>query len=101
MRVGEVGGNTLGFYGGLFSPSGESILAHGYHGALHQWILNKVSSIHALICSTSDFSVMPSFIYIILIMKSLPYIVFNSSLYLVTMPNAYIFIFIYSNNSRK
>ncbi|XP_025093831.1 elongator complex protein 2-like isoform X2 [Pomacea canaliculata] len=41
VRVGEVGGNTLGFYGGLFSPSGESILAHGYHGALHQWILNK------------------------------------------------------------
>ncbi|GAB1600873.1 elongator complex protein 2-like [Argonauta hians] len=38
VRVGEVGGNTLGFYGGLFSPLGDSILAHGYQGALHQWI---------------------------------------------------------------
>jgi hypothetical protein len=29
-RVGEVGGHTLGFYGGLVSPSGNLILAHGY-----------------------------------------------------------------------
>ncbi|CAI9721363.1 complex 2-like [Octopus vulgaris] len=41
VRVGEVGGNTLGFYGGLFSPCGDSILAHGYQGALHQWTFNK------------------------------------------------------------
>ncbi|XP_076460767.1 elongator complex protein 2-like isoform X2 [Babylonia areolata] len=41
VRVGEVGGNTLGLFGGLFSPQGDSILAHGYHGALHQWIHNK------------------------------------------------------------
>jgi hypothetical protein len=44
VRVGEVGGNTLGLYGGLFSPDGSSILAHGYQGALHQWIHNKVLS---------------------------------------------------------
>ncbi|RZB40823.1 elongator complex protein 2 [Asbolus verrucosus] len=37
IRVGEVGGNTLGFYGGVFSPDGESILAHSYHGAFHIW----------------------------------------------------------------
>ncbi|XP_071102192.1 elongator complex protein 2-like [Haliotis cracherodii] len=37
VRVGEVGGNSLGFYGGLMSPDGQSILAHGYHGAFHQW----------------------------------------------------------------
>ena len=36
--MGEVGGNTLGFYGGLFGPDGTSILAHGYQGAFHHWI---------------------------------------------------------------
>ena len=30
VRVGEVGGNTLGLYGGLFGPTGKSILAHGF-----------------------------------------------------------------------
>ena len=42
MRVGEVGGNTLGFYGGLFSPDGECIVAHGYQGAFHVWRKDKV-----------------------------------------------------------
>ncbi|KAL8579062.1 hypothetical protein ACOMHN_036001 [Nucella lapillus] len=42
VRVGEVGGNTLGLFGGLFGPRGDSILAHGYHGALHQWIHSKL-----------------------------------------------------------
>ncbi|KAJ8316643.1 hypothetical protein KUTeg_005804 [Tegillarca granosa] len=37
VRVGEVGGNTLGLYGGMFSPDGTSIMAHGYQGAFHQW----------------------------------------------------------------
>jgi elongator complex protein 2 len=37
VRVGEMGGNTLGFYGGLFGPHGTQILAHGYNGALHLW----------------------------------------------------------------
>uniref|UniRef100_A0A1B6DSR2 Elongator complex protein 2 n=2 Tax=Clastoptera arizonana TaxID=38151 RepID=A0A1B6DSR2_9HEMI len=37
VRVGEVGGNTLGFYGGFFSPDGMSILAHGFQGAFHLW----------------------------------------------------------------
>lgn len=37
VRVGEVGGNTLGFYGGKFSPDGKAILAHSYQGALHMW----------------------------------------------------------------
>ena len=40
MRVGEVGGNTLGFYGGVFSPDGNSILAHGFQGAFHLWHLS-------------------------------------------------------------
>lgn len=30
-------GNTLGFYGGLFSPRGTEILAHSYNGAFHIW----------------------------------------------------------------
>lgn len=37
MRVGEVGGNTLGFYGGKFGPDGNKVLAHSYHGAFHIW----------------------------------------------------------------
>lgn len=37
VRVGEVGGNTLGFYGGMFGPTGSSILGYSYHGAFHMW----------------------------------------------------------------
>ncbi|CAH1104108.1 unnamed protein product [Psylliodes chrysocephalus] len=37
MRVGEIGGNTLGFYGGLFGPTGDTVLGHSYHGAFHIW----------------------------------------------------------------
>jgi len=37
VRVGDVGGNTLGLYGGVFSPRGDFILAHGYQGAFHLW----------------------------------------------------------------
>jgi elongator complex protein 2 len=36
-RVGELGGNTLGFYGCAFSPDGNCILSHGYNGAIHLW----------------------------------------------------------------
>ena len=53
VHVGEVGGTTLGFYGAVFSPDGQSILGHGYQGAFHLWnnitntvcveILGKVS----------------------------------------------------------
>uniref|UniRef100_A0ACB8EC74 Elongator subunit elp2 n=1 Tax=Sphaerodactylus townsendi TaxID=933632 RepID=A0ACB8EC74_9SAUR len=37
VRVGEVGGNTLGFFDCCFSPDGTRILAHAFHGALHLW----------------------------------------------------------------
>ncbi|KAE8597596.1 hypothetical protein XENTR_v10016527 [Xenopus tropicalis] len=37
VRVGEVGGNTLGFLGCQFSPDKSMILAHAFHGALHLW----------------------------------------------------------------
>nr|XP_056718913.1 elongator complex protein 2 [Euleptes europaea] len=37
VRVGEVGGNTLGFFDCCFSPDGTKILAHAFHGALHLW----------------------------------------------------------------
>ncbi|KAI5730461.1 hypothetical protein M8J76_013864 [Diaphorina citri] len=36
-RVGEVGGNTLGFYGCKFGPRGDYIIAHGFQGSLHLW----------------------------------------------------------------
>ncbi|XP_033340949.2 elongator complex protein 2 [Megalopta genalis] len=37
VRVGEVGGNSLGFYGCKFDSSGMNILAHGYQGSFHIW----------------------------------------------------------------
>ncbi|OWK01677.1 ELP2 [Cervus elaphus hippelaphus] len=37
VRVGEVGGNTLGFYDCQFSEDGSMIIAHAFHGALHLW----------------------------------------------------------------
>ncbi|GAM18187.1 hypothetical protein SAMD00019534_013620, partial [Acytostelium subglobosum LB1] len=37
VRVGDLGGNILGLYGGVFSPTGEYILSHGYNGAFHLW----------------------------------------------------------------
>lgn len=37
VRVGDVGGNSLGFYGGKFSPNGQSIMGHGFHGSFHIW----------------------------------------------------------------
>ncbi|KAG0007077.1 Elongator subunit elp2 [Modicella reniformis] len=36
-QVGEIGGNTIGFYGGLFGPDGRWIMAYGYNGAFHIW----------------------------------------------------------------
>ncbi|XP_068558639.1 elongator complex protein 2 isoform X2 [Cebidichthys violaceus] len=41
VRVGEVGGNTLGFYGCQMSPDGSMIVAHAFHGALHLWCKEK------------------------------------------------------------
>eukprot|EP00898_Chlorokybus_atmophyticus_P008346 jgi/Chlat1/8512/Chrsp80S00640 len=37
VRVGEAGANVLGYYGGVFSPTGDCILAHGHTGAFHLW----------------------------------------------------------------
>lgn len=37
VRVGEVGGNTLGFYNCQFGENGTMIIAHAFHGALHLW----------------------------------------------------------------
>lgn len=37
VRVGEVGGQQPGFYGGVFSTDGNQILAHSFRSALHLW----------------------------------------------------------------
>ncbi|RIB23244.1 WD40-repeat-containing domain protein [Gigaspora rosea] len=44
VRVGEIGGYALGFFGGLFGPKGNYILAHGHTGAFHLW--KNLSSDH-------------------------------------------------------
>lgn len=36
-RVGEVGGNSLGFFGAKFNLNGDSILGHGFQGSFHIW----------------------------------------------------------------
>lgn len=41
VRVGEVGGNTLGFYGGKFRKSGKSIVGHSFQGSFHIWHQNE------------------------------------------------------------
>lgn len=38
--MGEVGGNTLGYYGCSFGPCGKHLIGHGYHGALNMWKKN-------------------------------------------------------------
>ena len=43
VRVGEMGGNTLGFYGCQFGNGGLSIIAHGYQGALHLWTIAQLN----------------------------------------------------------
>ncbi|KAF5751893.1 putative nucleotide binding protein [Tripterygium wilfordii] len=37
VTVGELSHCALGFYGGHWSPDGDSILAHGYGGSFHLW----------------------------------------------------------------
>ncbi|XP_069324202.1 elongator complex protein 2 isoform X4 [Eulemur rufifrons] len=45
VRVGEVGGNTLGFYDCQFNEDGSMIIAHGFHGALHLWKQSAVNPV--------------------------------------------------------
>ncbi|XP_017729493.1 PREDICTED: elongator complex protein 2 isoform X2 [Rhinopithecus bieti] len=45
VRVGEVGGNTLGFYDCQFNEDGSMIIAHAFHGALHLWKQNTVNPV--------------------------------------------------------
>ena len=42
--MGDVGGNTLGLYGGVFGPTGDVVVAHGYQGAFHIWKRDEQSS---------------------------------------------------------
>ncbi len=38
VRLGELGGNTLGFLGAQFDPRrGEGILGYSFSGAFHSW----------------------------------------------------------------
>ncbi|XP_037941287.1 probable elongator complex protein 2, partial [Teleopsis dalmanni] len=37
VRCGDVGGNSLGFYGAKFAGDGKSIIGHSFHGAFHKW----------------------------------------------------------------
>eukprot|EP00055_Hartaetosiga_balthica_P005331 m.15465 g.15465 ORF g.15465 m.15465 type:complete len:823 (+) comp4482_c0_seq1:89-2557(+) len=41
VRVGNVGGNTLGFFGCCFGPNNKHIIAHAHQGTLHEWSYNE------------------------------------------------------------
>ncbi|XP_048479494.1 elongator complex protein 2 [Plutella xylostella] len=41
VRVGEVGGNGLGFYGARFGPAARKFVGHGYNGSFHVWTLDE------------------------------------------------------------
>ncbi|KAJ3334109.1 Elongator subunit elp2 [Blyttiomyces sp. JEL0837] len=45
VRLGEVGGTALGYYGAVFNPAGNSVLAQGYHGALQLWTAKAQGSV--------------------------------------------------------
>lgn len=58
VRVGEVGGNTLGFYGCQVSPDGSMIVAHAFHGALHLWCREQDKEVSLL---NGQINIMPVF----------------------------------------
>jgi elongator complex protein 2 len=41
VRVGDVGGQAVGYFGGAFGPAGDRIVGHSYFGGLHSWICQK------------------------------------------------------------
>lgn len=43
IRVGDVGGNSLGFFGCKFGPGGKSIMGYSYRGSFHLWTYNEGS----------------------------------------------------------
>ena len=63
VRVGEVGGTSLGLYGAVFGPRGDYFLAHSYHGFFNLWkkiAVGKVC-IYYKLCS-SDINGLPIYI---------------------------------------
>ncbi|CAD5119082.1 DgyrCDS7727 [Dimorphilus gyrociliatus] len=40
-RLGDVGGNTLGFYDCKPAPDGSALLAYSFHGAFHMWLYDE------------------------------------------------------------
>ncbi|GAV02117.1 hypothetical protein RvY_12719 [Ramazzottius varieornatus] len=55
-QVGEVGGNTLGFYGCQFGPDGRLILAHSFSGSLHVWSMAEDASWRPCVVPSGHFA---------------------------------------------
>lgn len=60
VRVGEVGGNTLGFYGCQMSPDGSMIVAHAFHGALHLWCKDQAKEVRVMASVTLELAQLQS-----------------------------------------
>uniref|UniRef100_A0A914VYB1 Elongator complex protein 2 n=1 Tax=Plectus sambesii TaxID=2011161 RepID=A0A914VYB1_9BILA len=41
VRVGDVGGQAVGYFGGAFDATGDRIVGHSYFGGLHSWTRQK------------------------------------------------------------
>jgi len=53
--VGDAGSNALGYFGGVFSPDGSAIVAHGFTGALHLWRRSAAGQWEAAQCVGGHF----------------------------------------------
>ncbi len=69
VRVGEVGGNTLGFYGCQISPDGSMIVAHAFHGALHLWCKDQDKEVKVMASVTISVTKYKLFLFFFLVQK--------------------------------
>eukprot|EP00038_Savillea_parva_P004053 m.133558 g.133558 ORF g.133558 m.133558 type:complete len:1074 (-) comp11360_c0_seq2:78-3299(-) len=57
-RMGESGGTyTNGLFGGLFSPDGMQVIAHGFHGAFYKWQCDTSGDAHNASSTVPDHNV--------------------------------------------
>jgi elongator complex protein 2 len=72
-RLGKLGGSTLGYFGAVYGPSDEWVLAHGYQGGVHVWRKGG-EEWHQHLCPSGHFAVRRSVaLYLILALFLTPF----------------------------